>query len=332
MGNKFKVAICLVTYNQELYIRQAIDSVLMQQTTFEYTCFVGDDCSTDNTPAIIDEYTTEYPKNVVSLCTTTNQGIVGNTYNVLQHIFANEEYKYVALLDGDDFWNDSEKLQKQVDFMETNPDYAFVYARMGTCRADGSKYHASTPHNIGNGGDLFPRIITTCICNGTVMHRISLYKKIDWKSLVTWNLLSCDYITNVWMASMGKVGFIDEEVGVWRRGGGSVSSPNDADKIVKYIDHEWRQAGYLAEMFPGTVYDYERNEEIRKKVLNKKLYYFAIAKSNWHLLDMIDWTYLGMKKPWYTKSPKLFKFYMVLHVTLRKCKTAIFLLRRYFKI
>ncbi len=324
MENKYKVAICLVTYNQERFIRQAIDSVLMQQTLFDYTCFVGEDCSTDSTPAIIDEYANKYPNKVVHLCTFQNIGIVGNTYHVFQHIFADEVYKYVALLDGDDFWTDSLKLQKQVDFMESHPDYAFVFARMGMCDQLGGGYSPSKPRNIGTGGDWFLNLMRIGINNGTVMHRVEYLKKIDWKKIITWNLLSCDYTTNVFMAAQGKVGFIDEEMGVWRRGGGTTSSPKNEEKLLRYVDHECRQGLHLAAEFPNTPYaDFTQAEA--EKHRNYQIIAFALSTKCYETLRLVEWEKLKKYKPWWAKKRLSFWVYVY---PLKKIKTLLKLCKR----
>ncbi len=309
MENKCKIAICLVTYNQERYIRQAIDSVLMQQTAFAYTCFVGDDCSTDSTPAIIEEYVNKYPNKVVRLCTTTNQGIVGNTYNVFQRIFADESYKYVALLDGDDFWTDGLKLQKQVEFMEVHPKYSFVFARMGVCDQFGGGASHSSPRNIGNGGDWFSILRRIGIPNSTVMHRVAYLKKIDWQKILSWNLLSCDYTTNVFMAAQGNVGFIDEEMGVWRRGGGTVSSPKNEEKLLRYIDHECRQSLHLAEEFSHSVYAYFTPQKAAEHT-NEQIMLHALSSKKYELLQRVDWKVLNLATPWWAKNKWKFLIYV----------------------
>ncbi len=323
METQFKVAICLVTYNQERYIRQAIDSVLAQQTAIPYTLFIGDDSSIDETPVIIEEYVLRYPEKVIHLRTPQNQGIVGNTTNVFRHIFKDKIYKYVALLDGDDYWNDPLKLHKQVLFLEERPNFAFVFSRMGTCGTNGENYSASKPRNIGNGGDWFPRLMHIGINNGTVMHRVAFLKNIDWDKILSWNLLSCDYATNVFMAAQGYVGFIDEEMGVWRRGGGTVSSPTDEKKLLRYFDHECRQGLYLAKEFPNTPYANFTQIQADEH-MNNQIMIYAIFMKNYHLFTCVDWNKLHKEMPWWGKTKITFILYVYI---IKKATTLINILK-----
>ena len=125
------VSVCCIAYNQEQYIRETLDSFLKQKTSFPFEILIHDDASTDRTADIIREYAAKHPGIVKPLCQTENQhskGIpVGVTFN-----YPRAQGKYIALCEGDDFWTDPLKLQKQFDFMEANPEYAL-------CCSDASK-------------------------------------------------------------------------------------------------------------------------------------------------------------------------------------------------
>jgi glycosyltransferase involved in cell wall biosynthesis len=112
----------MVTYNHESYIAQAIESVLMQNTNFEYKLIIGEDCSTDRTNEIVKQYTEKYPDKITAFLNKKNLGIKNNAKQIYTACTA----KYIALLEGDDYWTDPLKLQKQVDFLETNPEYGMV--------------------------------------------------------------------------------------------------------------------------------------------------------------------------------------------------------------
>ncbi|WP_291401671.1 glycosyltransferase [Daejeonella sp.] len=112
------VSICCITYNQEKYIAEALDGFLMQKTNFNYEIIIGDDCSTDATRTIIEEYSERYPGKIQLLTSQKNGGAIPNMLKAL----STANGKYIALCDGDDYWTDSRKLQMQVDFMENHPD------------------------------------------------------------------------------------------------------------------------------------------------------------------------------------------------------------------
>ncbi|HIE44902.1 MAG TPA: glycosyltransferase [Flavobacteriaceae bacterium] len=116
------VSILTITYNHELFIAQAIDSFLMQETDFDFEIVIGEDCSTDNTRKIIEEYQKTHPKKIRLLPSNKNLGIEANFYRTTQACNG----KYIAICDGDDYWIDKNKLQLQVDFLEKNKDYGTV--------------------------------------------------------------------------------------------------------------------------------------------------------------------------------------------------------------
>jgi glycosyltransferase involved in cell wall biosynthesis len=118
-----KLSICCITYNHEKFIAQALDGFLIQKTNFDYEIVIGEDCSTDKTLEIIKNYQQEYPNRIKLLANKTNIGMIPNFVQTMEVCTG----KYIALCEGDDYWNDPYKLQKQVDFLEANPDYVICF-------------------------------------------------------------------------------------------------------------------------------------------------------------------------------------------------------------
>ena len=116
------VAVFMVTFNHEKYVGQAIDSVLMQKTRFPVKLFIGEDCSTDQTASICLKYQEENPDIIEVVINKENTGALKNAKQIYEACFASGA-KYIAMLEGDDYWTDPFKLQKQVDFLELNSDY-----------------------------------------------------------------------------------------------------------------------------------------------------------------------------------------------------------------
>lgn len=123
------VSICTLVYNHEPYLRECFEGFLMQKTDFAFEVLVHDDASTDNSVAIIREYTEKYPEIFKPIYQKENQyskGIkVSATYQ-----FPRAKGKYIAICEGDDYWTDPLKLQKQVDFLEKNPKYVMCSHRL----------------------------------------------------------------------------------------------------------------------------------------------------------------------------------------------------------
>ena len=112
-----KLSVMMITYNHERFIAQAIESVLSQQVNFDYEIVIGEDCSTDGTRSVIRDFHRRYPGRIVPLLRDQNIGAMRNVEATL----AGCRGRYLALLEGDDYWTCDDKLQRQVDFLDTHP-------------------------------------------------------------------------------------------------------------------------------------------------------------------------------------------------------------------
>lgn len=114
-----KVIVAITTYNLEKYVSQAINSVLSQETDFDYKIVIADDCSTDGTIDILNKYKNMYPSKIELLFSDHNLGSLANS----NRIFDGLNCEYFIFLDGDDYWLDKGMLQKQVNFLDSHSDY-----------------------------------------------------------------------------------------------------------------------------------------------------------------------------------------------------------------
>ncbi len=128
MKNEITVSIICDTYNHEKYISQCLEGFLMQKTNFNIEILIHDDASTDNTATIIREYEAKHPDIIKPIYQTENQYSKHKSGYIWRTIqFPRAKGKYVALCEGDDYWTDPLKLQKQVDFLEANEDYGLIH-------------------------------------------------------------------------------------------------------------------------------------------------------------------------------------------------------------
>lgn len=141
MNNDIMVSINCITYNQETYIADAIESFLMQKTNFKYEILIHDDASTDKTTDIIKKYEMQYPDIIKPIYQEENKYSKGIRVNY-EYNFKRSKGKYIALCEGDDYWTDPYKLQKQVDYMEANPTCTL-------CMHSVELINASTKQQIG---------------------------------------------------------------------------------------------------------------------------------------------------------------------------------------
>ncbi len=120
------VSVVTVAYNHENYIRECLDGIVNQKTNFTFELLIHDDASTDGTADVIREYEAKYPDIIKPIYQTENQYSKGIGMNVTFN-YPRAKGKYIAICEGDDYWTDPLKLQKQVDFLEKNEDYGLVY-------------------------------------------------------------------------------------------------------------------------------------------------------------------------------------------------------------
>lgn len=128
------VSVFMLVYNQEQYIKQTLDSILGQQTNFAFNLVIGEDCSTDNTLSILKDYQARYPKKIKIISSDQNVGLIANFVRTIKAC----DGKYIAICDGDDYWIDDNKLQKQVDFLETHSGFSIVFTDKNDLYSDGT--------------------------------------------------------------------------------------------------------------------------------------------------------------------------------------------------
>lgn len=117
------VSVWMITYNHEKFIEQAIESVLIQKTDFDFELVIGEDNSTDNTAQIIKKYQTKYPNIVKVVFNKPNLGVMQNMIQTMERC----KGEYIAMLEGDDYWTDENKLQTQVDVLRKNKSISFCF-------------------------------------------------------------------------------------------------------------------------------------------------------------------------------------------------------------
>lgn len=215
--NKVCVSVFMLTYNQEDFIAQAIEGVLMQETTFNVQLVIGEDCSTDGTIEIVKDYAQKYPDKIILTLNETNIGLIANYVKT----YAQCSGKYVAICDGDDYWIDPLKLQKQVSFLEENPDYSIVYTNNKNLIPSGEilisnkrEYLASTTFNELIFNNYIPSV-TVLFRNKPLPIGISKWiRKFPFG----------DWPTYLWItADGGKIYFLNEVTAVYRKNFGTSS-------------------------------------------------------------------------------------------------------------
>lgn len=214
------VAIHCITYNHEQYIKTALEGFVMQQTNFPFVAIVHDDASTDGTAAIIREYAAKYPKIIKPIFETENQYSKrnGSVSRIMREAINATEAKYVAYCEGDDYWTDPLKLQKQVDFLEADPDYSMCF-------------HNAIEHWENNSSPDLPRNDITdkdftgidiynsyVVPTASIMVRISVVKNHKYlKAISSHKFIFGDLLICLSASDIGKIRYSKDVGSVYRR-------------------------------------------------------------------------------------------------------------------
>ena len=217
------VSILCTAYNHKAYIRQTLQSFVDQQTDFAFEVLVNDDVSTDGTAAIIREFEEKYPDIIRPFYQTEN--LYSRDIDIYQTVFfPNARGRYVAYCEGDDYWTDCTKLQRQVDFLETHPDYAACVHRTMQHFCDGSRPDA--PHrDVTEDCDVeFEDIIPGM---GGAYHTSSLVARTEILASppdfyrVASDYGFGDYPDALWLRLHGRIRYLAREMSVYRVGSGA---------------------------------------------------------------------------------------------------------------
>ena len=283
-----KVSVCMITYNHEQYIAQAIESVLMQETDFDYELVIGEDCSTDGTRAIISDYKQRYPNKIQILLPEQNLGITRNFLETL----SNCRGQYIARLEGDDYWTDKGKLQKQIDFLEKNSTIMGCFHDAVNVDQYGNviKEQYYKPAQVYYNQEEALKILKSCYATCSLVFNASVLK-----TLPQWFIEKPrDFTLDLLITEHGLLYYLPENMaayrihfgGVWQ---GKTSCANLEEDISRYRislkdkKMERLYKDYLNNIISSVIYRlvcFHREELAHKKV---KYMYLFLKHSKWSL-------------------------------------------------
>ncbi|MGI4737158.1 MAG: glycosyltransferase [Janthinobacterium lividum] len=232
------VDVCMLTYNHAAFVQQAIESVLAQQTNFLVRLVIGDDGSTDETRALITEYAQRQPARFKLLFHERNVGIIPNFVQVLESC----EAPFVAVLDGDDYWTDSHKLQQQVDFLQAHAEFSVSAHDAEMFWQDGSTPptpFSTTKPALQQGRQEFTH--TDVVRNGWFLPTASLvFRRALIQKLPAWfrTVFSGDYSLLLLLSEAGKVHYTPQMMARYRihaRGASFITHRNEMQVMAKMV-------------------------------------------------------------------------------------------------
>lgn len=215
------VVISCLAYNQEAYIRDCLEGFVMQKTNFRFVAIVHDDCSTDKTAAIIREYEKKYPDIIKPIYEIENQWSKHDDSlgRIMRNAIEGTGAKYIAICEGDDYWTDPLKLQKQLDFLESHPDFSICFHRvkclMMTTGEMVDEYIVK---------DMPGESTVVDLAKGNYIHTPSMMYRfnpdVNAKIMSFGFCMPGDYVAWMLYADQGKIWKIEEPMAVYRVGSG----------------------------------------------------------------------------------------------------------------
>lgn len=228
------VSVCMITYNHELYIKDALEGVLMQENNFSIELVIGEDNSTDNTRQICKEYASKYSQ-IKLLPLEKNLGVIQNFLRTLKSC----KGEFIALCDGDDYWTDPLKLQKQVAFLQDNKEYglvytdALIYDQESESFTNTFNYYSAEKSVSGN---IFHKLIFKNFIQTltSLSRRESMMDALDCLENSIFSFKMGDYPLWLEISRVSKVKYIDDITAVYRVLANSASSRNDIVKRYEF--------------------------------------------------------------------------------------------------
>jgi glycosyltransferase involved in cell wall biosynthesis len=227
----------------------------MQKTNFTFEVLIHDDASADNTATIIREYKAKYPEIIKPIYQTENQYSKGvKVTSVYQ--FPRAKGKYIALCEGDDYWTDPYKLQKQVDFLEANKDYGLVHSAY-FLRDDNNNIYQKIKTNVNHAdNEIHWQIIgqELIVCTCSVLMRTDLVNMIQNEFADDYSLVPIGD-TQTWFhfARLSKIGYVNEPLCVYRLSSSGVTGSVDTKKRIGFLENALKLDLYLAKTYDAPV-------------------------------------------------------------------------------
>ncbi len=250
------VSVCTLTYNQERFVKQTIESLLMQQTNFPYEVVISDDGSTDQTVSIIKEIINTHPHgHLIKFLEHDNMGVLPNYIYTFKHC----KGRYLAFCEGDDYWTDKNKLQTQVHFLENNPDFSICFHQVrkiqdGKFIVNGPEDSVEKEYTLQN------------LAKHPLMYTPSVMMRFNQFSPPTWYRDSplFDYPLQLMIARTGKIKYLPVNMadyrvgtGLWTSGHG-IKNFKKLVKLMTLLMQEFNNDNTLFNVFSSRRSDYEK--------------------------------------------------------------------------
>ncbi|MCJ2092242.1 glycosyltransferase [Methylobacterium sp. J-072] len=203
-------SVLCITYNQAMFIRETLDSILSQITNFPFELVVGDDCSSDGTADIIAEYAAQHP-NLVAVLRTENLGVNKNFADLAERCRG----EYVAICEGDDYWTDTSKLQRQVDFLRERPEFTVCFHPVRVVYEEMPGVEELYPKHSSSQPSLSDLVAHNFIQTNSVIYRWRYHSEEAFQ--LDDSIAPVDWYVHLMHAEVGRIGFLPQVMAVYRK-------------------------------------------------------------------------------------------------------------------
>ena len=287
------VTIKCMVYNHEPYLRQCLDGFVMQKTNFSFEAIVHDDASTDDSANIIREYAKKYPDIIIPIYETENQYSKGGFELIIKIMNDYIRGKYIAICEGDDYWTDPYKLQKQVDYLESHSECGLIYTQVMQLDQQTQTMSVGQARQTN-----FENIL---ICDNPIPTPTACFRKIIYDTFKRdiiqnphWKM--ADFPLWLYISYYSKIKFFSQVTGVYRILGESASHSSDINKnidfilssysIKKYFAKNFNQNKYDRILITHTINDLFKSSFLYDKNINRTVFKFAMSQHylSFHLI------------------------------------------------
>ena len=261
MNNKnVQVSILMPTYNHEKYISKAIESALAQKTTFSFELLINDDCSTDGTAKIAQDYANKYPHIIQYFHQEQNLGLLKN----YKFLFEKARGKYIAILESDDLWNDIHNLEKKISFLEQNEDTGLIASETKIIDENENiiRISSSDIHQSDNWYESM--LYENPLKAVSVIFRRDLYDKYcNINDYINNGFLTIDYPIWLSIAAHSKCKYINEPLCSYRQIASSISNSSNYNKQKNFADSTKKIQKYIINLYPPSLsFNYKKQNNI----------------------------------------------------------------------
>ena len=259
MKEEVLFSVAVITYNQERYIAQTLDSILFQEHNYKYEIVVGEDCSTDNTRKIIEDYVLKYPDIIKPIYNQKNLGLIKNYYNVI----SNCSGKYIMECAGDDWWLQG-KVKTQIEFMESHNDVGMCYGKAQCYNFNNQFMGVCKGIECGSFDEVLEQnpipAVTVCFRNELMHQYICDVMPItrDWKME--------DYPIWLWFYKNSKVSYLSTPLACYKYSNESVSNTKNIEKQISFLKSTYDIRNFYAAKYGGQIKKFEDDETAKSLI------------------------------------------------------------------